>query len=354
MQNTLFTEEIKNIFNSNYKNALLLESLKYKKELTLAEAVHVLASCDEQVLNEAMFSKMGGLVDKALETIGNKLLGAKDAIVNWVITSLGGQVQKKEQPTPFDGAKTIIPVAQMAKKDPEGFFQKVATMTGNTASGIKALYMKLEGLYEKIPLVGKIASKIPKGWRTVIIAIIVVVVAGAIIWKEKTGAGGAPKAPGAPQEAPKAPAVPQEAPKAPAPNAGGAIGALDAGKLNDLVSSTEKMQSSISRISAAVVDSKDPAMATKAIGYLEKALKVTEQQLAKPGLENIGKDKMAEILNVGGKHVSLTGISNMKDYLLSNKESILDSIEKAKAVLKGGSASDMAGAAFAGIDRAIK
>lgn len=182
---TIFKEEIQSTFKETFNKSLFIESLKNKNELTLAEAIYVLSN--ETLLNEGIFGKMGGLVDKGIETIANKIVGAKDSIANWAITKLGGQVTKKPEPTPFDGAKTILPIAKMAKDDQPGFFEKVAKMTGNTTNAIKELYMKLEASYENIPLVGKIASKVPKGWRTVILALIVIIVAGVIIYKEKTG-----------------------------------------------------------------------------------------------------------------------------------------------------------------------
>jgi len=182
---TIFKEQIQLTFKETYNKSLFVEGLKHKKELTLAEAIYILS--DESLLNEGLFGKMGGLVDKGVETVANKIVGAKDAIANWAITKLGGQVTKKPEPTPFDGAKTILPIAKMAKDDQPGFFAKVAKMTGNTATGIKELYMKLEASYEKIPLIGKIASKVPKGWRTVILALIVIIVAGVVVYREKTG-----------------------------------------------------------------------------------------------------------------------------------------------------------------------
>ena len=200
---TIFKEQIQSTFKETYSKSLFIEGLKHKKELTLAEAINILS--DESLLNEGLFGKMGGLVDKGVETVANKIVGAKDAIANWAITKLGGQVVKKPEPTPFDGASTILPIAKMAKDDQPGFFAKVAKMTGNTAEGIKELYMKLEDSYEKIPLIGKIASKVPKGWRTVILALIVIIVAGVIIYKEKTGQPQGTPAPTA-QSAPSAPA----------------------------------------------------------------------------------------------------------------------------------------------------
>ena len=142
---TIFKEEIQSTFKETYNKSLFIESLKNKNELTLAEAIYVLSN--ETLLNEGIFGKMGGLVDKGVETIANKIVGAKDAIATWAITKLGGQATKKPEPTPFDGAKTILPIANMAKDDQPGFFEKVAKMTGNTASGIKELYMKLEASY---------------------------------------------------------------------------------------------------------------------------------------------------------------------------------------------------------------
>lgn len=197
----LFTEELRTNLKESYSKAYFIESLKHKKELTLEEAVRVL-SLDEETLKEGIFSSAGGLVDKALEKVGSTLVSAKNSLVDWVSKNvLGGQVEKKDAAkSPFDGAQTLLPVAKMAKEDKEGFFQKVAKMTGNTAEAIKDLYMKLEGAYEKIPLVGKVAKLIPKGWRSVVIALIVAIVAGLIIYKLKSGQDAAPKAPA---EAPK-------------------------------------------------------------------------------------------------------------------------------------------------------
>lgn len=220
---TIFKEEIQLTFKETYSKSLFVESLKHKKELTLAEAIYILS--DESLLNEGLFGKIGGLVDKGVETVANKIVGAKDAIANWAITKLGGQVTKKPEPTPFDGASTILPIAKMAKDDQPGFFAKVAKMTGNTADGIKELYMKLEASYEKIPLIGKIASKVPKGWRTVILALIVIIVAGVIIYKEKTGQPQGAQAPTAP------------APTATSPIAGAVTGTnIDIGKLDNMMS----------------------------------------------------------------------------------------------------------------------
>jgi hypothetical protein len=226
-QNTIFSESIKGEMKATYEKALFLESLSRKKELTLAEAVYIL-SLEEQMLTEAgLFGKMGGLLDKGIETVINKVVSAKDSLVKWIVEKLGGEMKKKEGGSPFDGAQTILPVAKMAKEDKEGFFQKVASMTGNSVDAIKDLYMKLEGSYEKIPLIGKIASKIPKGWRTVIVAALVAIVAGAVIYKTQTG--GDVKAPSAkaPEVAPKAPEVAPKAPEA-APKAPDASAAVDA------------------------------------------------------------------------------------------------------------------------------
>lgn len=220
MQKEVFKEELKKTIKESYEKVLFFESLNRKKELSLAEAVYVL-SMEEQLLNEGLFGNMGGLLDKGIETIINQLVKAKDSVAEWLITKLGGQVVKKPEGTknPFDGAKTILPIAKMAKDDKEGFFQKVASMTGNTAAAIKDLYMKVEGWYESIPLVGAIAKKIPKGWRSVVLAALVAVVAGIVYYKSQSGAGGAGKAPevkpGAPAAAPKAPDAPAAAPKAP-------------------------------------------------------------------------------------------------------------------------------------------
>lgn len=347
---TIFKEQIRLTFKETYDRTVFLESLRNKKELTLAEAVYIL-SIESQLLTEGLFSKMGGLVDKGIETIANKIVGAKESIVNWAITKLGGQIVKKPEPTPFDGASTILPIAKMAKDDQPGFFAKVAKMTGNTAKGVKELYMKLEDLYTKIPLIGGIVAKIPKGWRTVVLAIIVIIIVAYCIWKNQHGG---------PDIKPDAPASGAHgAGNSDVSNAKDMIGAnvagsLDPAKVGDLVNSASKMGSTIDRLSAAIASSKDPETATRAIGYLEKVLKITEQQLTKPGLESIGTDKMEDILNVGGQHVDITGFANLKEFLMANKDKILDTLDTAKAVLKGGSASDMAGAGFSALDRAIK
>jgi hypothetical protein len=182
---TLFTEEIKMTFKESYKKAMIFESLNRKKELTLEEAVYVLQN-ESLLLSEGLFSKMGGLLDKGIKKVADTIIGAKDAIVEWAIKALGGQVVKKTDPTPFDGSKTLE-VAMIAKTDKEGFFEKIAKMTGSAASKVKELYMKLEDMYEKIPVVGRVAKMIPKGWRTVVIAIIVAIVVTYLVWNSSQG-----------------------------------------------------------------------------------------------------------------------------------------------------------------------
>lgn len=288
MENTTFNESIKMTIKETYEKALFLETLNRKKELTLAEAVYVL-SLEEQILNEGIFGNMGGLLDKGIETVLNKVVSAKDGIVKWVVEKLGGEMKQKPTPSPFDGAKTILPVAKMAKDDKEGFFQKVATMTGNSVDAIKNLYMKLEGSYEKIPLIGKIASKIPKGWRTVIIAALVAIVAGAVIYKAQTGAQtpkgysvddakDVAKAAGAEPKAAVAPKAPEAAPKV-----GAAV---------DAASSTSSFDKANALVDKIVKSNPSPEKAKMLLSKLGEAMAAAARD---------GKITDAEALKVLGK-----------------------------------------------------
>ena len=67
----------------SYQKTIFMESLVYKKQLTLAESIFVLQN-EEYYLTEGVFGKLGGMADKAVETVTQKIIDSSQTIVKWV------------------------------------------------------------------------------------------------------------------------------------------------------------------------------------------------------------------------------------------------------------------------------